>query len=616
MLGATGVEASEVAGVGEEPVRLDLSGETSLIYNTDNRNTRPAAVGSVLDDNWGVWFNRLNLQASSGRWRAGLRMDTAWFYSAPTPVEAGLELLRLRAGSSPAAVTEDDGAFFVTKVLEADRELSTRYINWLYPAKYYLAYDTQALEVTVGDFYAQFGRGLVLSVRKADELSSDTTLRGSRLTARVKEGPLQLKLTGVGGSMNPLRLDPSSGRYLGVNGSVTPGFFAATEALMPRAIDSFSVPQLMPGYAPDALVGAQIEVSHKEFQFAVQGSLLDRQRALTADIVRTADTLRTGSVSLNVPTLGKHVALYVEGAGQQLQHSQAPDTDLEGHALYGALTLLLAPVNVTVEGKSFRRFFPLLGNVDLARAPEFGSVQYSAPPTTEAFWVDTEFNGFGSCVTGGRAKADVQVGKNESVFAWLGRYSSWAESVANERCHVADSNLNRVWDMAVGLEIASQRRRSRAQATVGARIDDTDRELSVAGGGTSGTSGTTQIFYRESYVRYEVSRWLARDWSLSLQGWYRRRYQAFGGPGDAYYQGTQSSGIAWSKLTLAFGFDYDTDPRTPDTYFNGQLTYRLAADSSLSLFAGQRRGGLQCVAGVCRVQGPFEGARLDISTRL
>src|SRR5690606_29998222 len=120
------------------------------------------------------------------------------------------------------------------KITEAGIELSNRYIDWIYPAKYTLSYATRDVELSVGDATVQLGRGLVLSVRKLDELASDTTVRGLHAIARLRSESVRVKLTAVAGAMNPLRIDESSGRYLGVHDSVTPGFLALTEAGMPR----------------------------------------------------------------------------------------------------------------------------------------------------------------------------------------------------------------------------------------------------------------------------------------------------------------------------------------------------------------------------------------------
>ncbi len=602
--------AFEAGPVGETPVTVDVTNASSVAVNVDNRNTRAGAAETRTDDDWAYWYNRLNVQATWKDFEAGFRLDSAWFLTRPSPAGVGLDMLRDRNGILAPPFVAADADFFVQKTLEAGDDLSSRYINWVYPAKVYVGYTSPHVEVTVGDFYAELGRGLVLSVRKLDELSSDTTVRGGRVTGRVRAGDVRLKLTGLGGTMNPLRLDEASGRYLSVDGSVTEGFDKLTEVGMPRTIDTFFDPSPSPSYAPDHLFGAQLEGSLKKVKLAVQGSLLDRQPAVNQDIVRTADTMLTGSVSASFPDLFGHGAAYVEVAGQQLQHSQTPEVDLGGHAVYGSLALFAKPLSLTTELKHYRSFFPLAANVDLSQAPEFAVVQYSSPPTTEAFWVDTEFGDFNTCTTGGRSKLDVELGDDESVFAWVGRYDTWAESASNETCRTSDDDLNRVWDFAVGTEITSQERQSRAEAVVGSRIDETDRRIS------DGRGLETHVFYEEVYVRYDVIRALGGPFSLQLQGWHRRRRQTLGGPNETYTQAQHVTGFGWDKLTMSFGVELDTDPATPRRYFNGQAKYNITSGSNVALFVGQRRGGLRCVSGVCRIFPPFEGGRLDLTIRL
>jgi hypothetical protein len=602
--------ALEPVDIGGGSMRVDVTEASSFLYNTDNRNTRPGSVESLADDDWALWYNRLNLQAAWEKWQAGLRIDSALYPTSPDPTAIALELLELRRGSLDPPFSPGEASFFVQKTLAAGEELSNRYINWVYPAKWWVGWSSSNFEATAGDYYAQLGRGLVLSVRKLDELSSDTTLRGARVAGRLRQDPIRVELTALAGAANPLRIDEASGRYAGVDDSVTPGLLAVSEAGMPRTIQTDFVSDPEPSYAPDRIVGAELEGGTRHAKLGFHGSLVDRQRALTQDIVRTADATRTGSVSLDLPDLDQHGAAYVEAAVQSLDHSQAPETDLTGHALYGSVTFIQRPVTLTAEAKHYRRFFPLLANVNIGNARELSILQYSAPPTTEAFFVDTEFEGFNTCVTGGRAKADVEVGADESVFTWLGRYHTWAESVGNDPCQTSDANVNRVWDFATGFELTSQHRRSRATASFGARLDETDRTIA------DGRGLETTVFYRESYVRYDIIRHLGGPWQLQFQGWHRRRFQAFGGPPDPYYQSQHLTGVTWDKLSAALGFELDTDPRTPPTYFNGQLSYELASGSSVSLFVGQRRGGLRCVGGVCRIFPPFEGVRLDLTLRI
>lgn len=616
--------AAETGGDGE-PIKVDITEATSVFYNVDNRNTRAGDVSRAVDDDWGVWYNRLNAQASWKQFQAGLRLDSAWFYTAKTPTDVSLELLKLRNGGTlPSPPSASDASFFAATTTAASHELTTRYVSWLYPSKYYLGYTTRDVEATLGDFYTQLGRGLVLSVRKVDELSSDTTVRGGRMTAHWQQGAFRLRATALGGSLNPLRIDEASGRYIGVTKEVTSGYFAVTEAGMPRAIQSPLDTSLTPTYAPDRVIAGQIEGGVRLITVGVQGSSVHRQLidrgvgppdTLTPGGVRSAENIHTGSASLNAPDLGGHGAAYVEVGLQNLVYppsiQQAPsELPTSGHAVYGSLSVIERPVTFTFEGKHYRRFFPLVGNVDVVRAPEFTAVQYNSPPTTEAFWVDTEFAGFNTCVTGGRLRADVEVGSGTNVFAWLGHYRTWGESVANEQCDTSDQNLNRVWDAATGFEIVSQHGKSRASATVGSRFDNTDRLIPDSAG------IETYVFYREIYARYDVIQWLGGPFALKLQGWQRRRHETLGGPAEPWLELQHLTAIEWApRLTAGIGLEYTGNPQFPPTYVNGVVSYALNPSSSVSIFAGQRRGGLRCVSGVCRVYPPFEGIRIDATFR-
>ncbi len=608
---ALALEPVELLG---EPVAFDVTESSTLLYNFDNRDTRANQVSTRANDDWGLFYNRINVQANGGAWQAGLRLDNAWFYRSPNATQIGLDLVNSRpqvAGGAAAPV------YFRQKVDEAGVELSNRYINWLYPAKYSLTYTSPGLELGLGDGYVAFGRGLVLSLRKLDELASDTTLRGARVTARVRSNGVGLRATIVAGSLNPLRIDPASGRYLGVDSSVTPGFVALTEAGMPRAVSTDFAPDTgncatfaTCSYAPDRIYGAQAELSHKAAKFAVQGSLLQRGAPLANDTVRSAGRIATGSASFELANLAEHGGAYFELAVQDLSHEDPSTPKLDfGHALYLSVNVLAGPVSLLFEGKHYRRFFPLLANISPLRAREFSTLAASAPPTTEALFTDTELESFNTCVSGGRLRGDVALSKRVSAYAWAGYYESFAESVANDACRVGRDTRNRILDSATGLELHSTDRRSKAEVSIGSRFDTTDRAIVT-------DAGDTHVFYREVYTRHQAAIALGGPWAVELQGWHRRRHQTVGGPIAPWSEGDELFGVDYApRWSAALGFSYDTNPAVPPTYVNGQLGYRLSSDSSLSLFVGQRRGALRCVGGVCRVFPPFEGAALDLTLR-
>lgn len=609
----TPAAAFEPGAIDGDPVHVDVTASTSYLVSIDNRNSRPSDANTFADDDWQLWYNRLGTRVHWGIWEANLQIHSAVFPAGPDPTEVALdatELQREEEGRAGGPYTAEDAQFFLLRLNQAGQELSNRYIHWTYVPKYSLAVNHPNVEATVGDFYGQLGRGLVLSVRKVDELGSDTTIRGARISGKFKAGDVAFKLTGLGGTGNPLRIDESSGRYLGVTSSVTPNVIAVTEAGMPRAVESDFQPEAQPTYAPDSIFGAQIEGGPQAFKLGVQGSMLRRQEEkLTQDVMRTADQVLTGSVSANAPAIGDFGTAYLEVAAQDIAHDDQPETDLTGHAIYAALTFLKKPIGVTLEGKHYRSFFALTANTDTGSAREF-SVQYSAPPTTEAFWVDTAFDNFNTCTTGGRAKTDLRVGADESVFGWVGYYHTWAESDTNVECVISDENLNRVWDLASGFDIKHQGGKSGVQATIGARFDDTETPVTDASG------NLTNRFYREGYVRYDIIQYLTGPLSLQLIGWHRRRAQTFGGPIEPWNEGENLTALQWSPYgSLVFGVEYDTNPATPPMYFNGQVTMNVTDDATIGVFAGQRRGAIRCAGGVCRFFPPFEGGRVDATVR-
>ena len=56
---------------------VEITDASSLLYNFDNRDTRPGQVASVANDRWGLFYNRLNLQVTRGRLTLSLRADNA-----------------------------------------------------------------------------------------------------------------------------------------------------------------------------------------------------------------------------------------------------------------------------------------------------------------------------------------------------------------------------------------------------------------------------------------------------------------------------------------------------------------------------------------------------------
>jgi hypothetical protein len=278
-------------------------------------------------------------------------------------------------------------------------EQHSRFLRAVYPSKLFVGYSQPGVDVTVGDFYVQLGRGLVFSVRKVDELSVDTTVRGVKAVADHTFGDVQVGAMIFGGQLNPLRVDEASGRRL--NGAGSPLFFGFPTGGTLETYDITSQPgrvldTLQPGrpsYLEDGTVGGRAEVGTKWFSLGANAAGLFR-RSFTADYLacermargsdpahpgtdsttsgdvitqnicasqhpefsstdpsREHDRIVNWSGTLNVPSILKHGDLYVEVAGQGMRNGHTNGTtDLNGYAVYASASITGGPFSASLEG--------------------------------------------------------------------------------------------------------------------------------------------------------------------------------------------------------------------------------------------------------------------------
>jgi hypothetical protein len=119
------------------------------------------------------------------------------------------------------------------------------------------------------------------------------------------------------------------------------------------------------------------------------------------------------------------------------------------------------------------------------------------------------------------------------------------------------------------------------------------------------------VYYRELSARYELSQRLGRNVTLELSGTHRRRRLALTGSRGSWHEGEHLTALEWGVWSFGAAVEYNDDPLPPNFYVNGTVRVRPTSQSSVALFAGQRRSSLRCVGGVCQVRPGFEGLRLD-----
>jgi hypothetical protein len=616
-------------------MKLDVT-ETSIV--AQQFQARVDQGEDPKDHGYGAWTNRLNAALRWGDFSVGTRLDSSLYWLRPEDREL----------CSPG---ETSGCLERTQVANTLRDGASRYRNSLYPAKIYATYKRPGFELTAGDAYVQFGRGLILSIRKVDELGVDTTLRGGRVV--WQQDPVGVTL--VAGIANPTRVDEATGRALFLPREVArnPTFGLAGDPLGPQ-----------PLYGSDRLIGGQLQVGRgTPFVVSVHGVRLTRCAPFSyapngrvndgffdapigsceGSNVRTwldtvpnavhpligASEVDMAAQSIEIPNLltiggaqrpdGPSVNVYLEGAVQRrLLDKELRDSHANGNAVYGSITASTGPVTNTIEVKSYRNFYALVGAVDQTRASAFSNVQYSTPPTAELLLQDSMFGFFNACVNGGRLRTDVRVHKDVLVYG-QGIYSHTKSEIPGGGCDEAGRTIapagsrpedvrNVVWDGLSGVEWNFDEDKSHVFASGGVRNDDKENG---------------QAYYREVHAEYTVSKHVAGPVSVELSGRHRLRREegqnirdAATGYSDYWRQGEHYTALKIApKWVFTQGVEYTTQIGFPTMYYSGSVLFRFTSDSNVRIFAGQQRGGLKCVSGICKVFPAFEGARIELTLR-
>ena len=588
------------------PVKLDVT-ETSIAA----QRFAPREGELEQDQGYFVWLNRLNLVLGWKKFTLGARIDSSLYALRPEDRSESTDLSVRRALVS-------DG--------------STRYRDAIYPAKLWLTYRNEGIEVTAGDSYVQFGRGLVLSMRKVDELGVDTTLFGGKVT--VQRDPFGVTL--IAGIANPARVDEPTGRALFPSRPIPP-------------IGNFAGVPTQPLFGSDRLVGAQIQAGRglpviasthavhltkcAPYRYDADGNIVDapldaplgtceepsRSTWLSelpntlGPVLARSSTINAGQ-SIEVPSLWGHGNLFVEGAVQQRRAEAFNEADTQGNALYGALVTTGGPISNTLEMKSYRNFFPLAGAVNVSRAAAFSNIAYSIPPTAEPIISDTMFGFYNACVTGGRDRFDYRFTPTMLAYATFGYFVTRSEILGGTCDRFGRSTgqqpattTNYVTDGSAGVEWRFDDDKSIVFANLNARHDITETNLP---------------FYRELAAQYSITKYIKGPYSIELAGRHRYRVQdrenIRGGEyeGAPWWQGEHQNALKIApKWVLSQGFEYTTYIGLPTYYVNGGVLYRFTSDSSIRVYVGQNRGGLRCVSGICRVFPAFSGARVELTLR-
>jgi hypothetical protein len=525
-----------------EPLRLGIVESLFASYHGDlgpglisevDANGKPI-VGSHF---YNV-LNKLNVDLTWRRLRFATRFDTAVFFDTPD-------------GSC--------GPDASTKIALRSRFCQ----NPFYLEKISLEYSGRTFEATLGDFYVSFGRGIVLSIRKLDELGIDTTLRGAKLVYHQDN----VSATLVAGFTNIQNVDEATGRY-----ADDPSDFIAGAHAEYRFFDR--------------LILGMNEVGGIQHTNASPGAQ------------KEDDSYFMYGASLDAPRLARWLALYFEGAGQRLSLGDQRQT---GYALYGFATGYFGPTAILVEFKDYKNYQPWHSSVPSSYV-EFAPVGYLQPPTAER--IVTELAATVFDVRGARLRVDWR------MKPWLLSYASYAYF---EDDSAPDQPLT-FHDPYAGLEIRWNDGRSHLFPSGGYRIEmdrKTHREFQHIG-------------HVEWDFTQDLPRGLSLETQGFVLFRQEELVTATRPNGSEYNpnwtEGTAYLALKWTPYIIAAaGYEWTTRPSdqaATKNFFNGSLQWNITTASSIRLFAGGNRGGIRCISGICRNFPAFTGARLEVVVRL
>ncbi len=500
---------------------------------------------------YGLLLDRLNLVAAADGFDAAARIDGMLFFDPPEPQtgefrdDARIE--RLTAG-------------------------------------YRLDIGQSDVGLKIGDFYRQLGRGILLSLRKEDEIGVDIALRGGELAVLGES----LDVTLFAGRTNPVNLDnvsekfvgPTTGgaataqRFIGEPGDVVAGGEAKLRGLGPLQIAAHGV-----------YVGADYQTASAEVEARVVG---------VGGAMQVPDLLEVGSLYVEVDWLRNQ-------REDRLFVGRTSNTSADGLAAYGTLELFLGDVGVVAEGLYLDQF-DVNGGPNQALERPF---TYNQPPTVER--IDQEVLNNRN-VLGGRLRLDYVLLDGDMTVYGNGMLRLSDPGLESEVTAVHAYG---------GFELSYDRGRSRLSASGGWRDEDLT-------GGAAASDLKSMVHGEGEWLHAFAA------WALSLSTLNELRTLDAPTGVTEYVRGSTLVGVEFGhsagwmkgfaeKLSLTFELGYDDQDQSADArtlYYAGIVDWTLDARLRVRALAGTQRGGLKCIGGVCRIFPEFAGGRLDIITTL
>jgi hypothetical protein len=522
-------------------------------YHTDNYD------GEEFNDEYADLRNRLNLKLAVDNYTFSMRLDTITLFF-------------------PDDTMADD----------IDQMNDPPYLDRYAPEKYSAQYRDGTLQLDLGDFYASFGRGIALRIRKTDELAEDTSLQG--IKARVNFGPF--KITGLGGVINPTNTD------------------GVTEKIIEDVYDLIT--GLQASYRIEDRVVWGVHGVGVFFNALDQNRVVDEQ----IEMGRLPNDALIFGTSVEVPDLFDYGDAYAE-FNYTTQSFDVEDIPYAtGWAAYFGSNLYLGDFTVTPEFKAYSTY-DLHTMTDRHRGDDddvryFSQrLDYIRPPTLEPEDMEIHNN---DDITGGRLRVDWRPGGGDTLV-----FLSYAGFVATDKGDVGDRFI---YNAQIGAE-QDFMKRGRVGLDIGLREENPDYD----GGHPH------HLLYINANLKVPIL--IRHSVDLHVTHWFVHEYATK----KEFIKGTSSLDYSWSpylSVGVILGYDtykstrsfsdieeffvpdpeFDPDRKFREIFLAGNLTVNLSSRVVFKLLVGQIRGGLLCVSGACREYPSFSGVRFTTVVRL
>jgi len=506
--------------------------------------------------------NRLNLTARARSWQAGLRLDTAGF-----------------SGPDTGVTGDDFDKQFLSGLDASSANMDARL------EKLYVRFRKGAYGIEAGDVYGCLGKGMALCVKKVDELSTDTSLRGLKAYYNGR----MFGATALGGLANIVNVGDKIEQFLpdpndfvgGAEVRVNPVYWLRASGHAGFLLDRREIGDIdLPGF-----------VSAEEFE--------------NDDVVRRQLLLTVGP-NLTINDIFGHGTFVLEyDAMLQTWVNEDPDDPqdaLVGEAVYANATFNWGLVNVLAEMKWYESRIDegassvnFMGTKVEGPSEQVDFVYYGVLPPLEdenlLFRNDRPWD-----VVGGRTRLDLEVPPTHGGIAWAS-YS-----------HFTDSDG--------GPKLTSEYKVQHVMGGWEQRLDDLSISANVSGG-----------YRKEDFHFTKENMWhIEGDVHLPIYGPHSfeisARRESYDQP-DFMVEYTIMQLVSTYSFAPWLGLSYTFEqsdqpgpnPATRGNFHSAEVIYRFMSGSYAKVFVGSSRGGLKCAGGMCRTFPPFDGVKGELTLR-